>query len=107
MRMIFLYFTVFPHAEGFRNNLQSLSTPSEALSGVSDWLDLSTGITHPHASSAFTTIPHQSLFWIVKDESSAEMAGKYFFLAYIVFSLLAGLKGIFVDGWRPKLRDDD
>ena len=35
--------------------------------------------------------------------SPEQTAGKAFFLAYVGFSLLAGAKAVFVDGWRPKL----
>ena len=36
-----------------------------------------------------------------QEKSAATQFGEFFFLSYIVFSLLAGLKGI-LDGWRPK-----
>lgn len=44
--------------------------------------------------------------WIVTtppEKTLQVQIGEYIFLAYVGFSLLAGIKGFFFDGWRPKL----
>lgn len=52
-------------------------------------------------SSDQDTISNEKIEEVTDPEDSAgKQFGKFFFLAYIVFSLLAGVKGI-LDGWRP------
>ena len=90
----------------FSDNLDYLTRPAFKGLNEHDLLFLAqTASSRSHVSTTSTL-----LFAEGEQDSPSEsigtVAGKWFFLAYVVFSLLAGLKGI-LDGWRPTFMKND